>query len=232
VLAEPAAEYFGGGRGERGYPLFAALSGAGDVGSGAQECVGPGEGGEFGDPQSGLDGERQQRVIAPPGARGGVRCGEQRGGFGLGEVGDGLAVGPFGRDGHDALDDGCVVEVAQCREAEQRVDRGQPGVAGADAVAAVVFEVVEERADQRRVEVGDLERGGLPAGLAGCEGQEQPERVAVGRDGVRAGSSLAGQVVGEERLDGGRERGHRVCSSWDAWSRPAARASSSGAADR
>ena len=63
----------------------------------------------------------------------------------------------------------------------------------------------------RRVEVGDLERGGLPAGLAGCESQEQPERVAVGRDGVRAGSSLAGQVVGEECLDGGRERGHRVC---------------------
>jgi hypothetical protein len=138
VLAEPAAEYFGGGRGERGYPLFAAFAGAGDVGSGAQECVGPGEGGELGDPQPGLDGERQQRVVAPPGPGGGVGGGEQRGGFGFGEVGDELAVGPLGRDGRDALDDGGVVEVAQGREAEQRVDRGQPGVAGADAVAAVV----------------------------------------------------------------------------------------------
>src|SRR6185312_281798 len=43
---------------------------------------------------------------------------------------------------------------------------------------------------------------GLRPGLAGREGQQQPERVAVGRGGVRAGSSLAGQVAGEERLDG------------------------------
>jgi hypothetical protein len=108
------------------------------VGSGAQERVGPGQGREFGNPQARLDGERQQRVVAPPGSGCGVRCGEQCGGFGLGEIGDELAVGPLGRDGQDALDDSGVIEVAQCREAEQRVDRGQPGVAGADAVAALV----------------------------------------------------------------------------------------------
>jgi hypothetical protein len=33
------------------------------------------------------------------------------------------------------------------------VDRREPGVAGPGAVAAVVFEVVEERADQGRIEV-------------------------------------------------------------------------------
>jgi hypothetical protein len=112
-----------------------------------------------------------------------------------------------------------VVEVAQCREAEQRVDRGQPGVAGADAVAAVVFQVVEEGADQRRVEVGDLERGGLPAGLAGCEGQQEPERVAVGRDGVRACLVTGGSaVIAEAALPAiysARYVHWPAC--WDAW---------------
>ena len=52
-----------------------------------------------------------------------------------------------------------VLGVAQRGVAEQGVDRRQPGVAGAGAVAAVVFEVVEEGADQRRVQVGEVELG-------------------------------------------------------------------------
>ncbi len=40
---------------------------------------------------------------------------------------------------------------------EQRVDRGEPPVAGADTVAPIVFEVVEERGDERSVDVGDGE---------------------------------------------------------------------------
>jgi hypothetical protein len=176
LLGEPGGEDLGGVRGERGYPLFPALSRAGDVGPGAEEDVSPGEGGELGDPQAGLDGEREQRAVAPSGPGGGVRGGEQRGGFGLGEVGDELAVEPLGRDGRDPLDDGRVVEVTQGREAEQGMDRGQAGVAGTDAVAALVFEMVQERADQRGVEVGDLQAGGLFPGLAGGEVQEQPER--------------------------------------------------------
>jgi hypothetical protein len=43
-----------------------------------------------------------------------------------------------------------------CLSAAKRVDRGQPRVAGARAVAAVVFEMVEERLNQRRVEILDL----------------------------------------------------------------------------
>jgi hypothetical protein len=50
-----------------------------------------------------------------------------------------------------------VFGVVQRSEPEQGVDRGETGVAGAGAVGAVVFEVVEERRDQRRVEVADVE---------------------------------------------------------------------------
>ena len=79
-----------------------------------------------------------------------------------------------------------VLGVAQRGVPVERVDRRQPGVAGAGAVAAVVLEVVEERADQRRVEVGEVESAGLLAGLLWREAQQQPERVAVGGDRARA----------------------------------------------
>ena len=55
--------------------------------------------------------------------------------------------------------------------AEQRMDRGQARIAGADAVVAVVFEVVEERADQWRVEVGDRQPRRWGAGTVFSEGQ-------------------------------------------------------------
>ena len=77
---------------------------------------------------------------------------------------------------------GGVFGMAQGGEAEQGVDRGQAGVAGPDAVAALVFEVVEEPADQRGVEVGDVQRARARgrsarrrsrAAAAGCRGRRR-----------------------------------------------------------
>jgi len=114
---------------------------------------------------------------------------------------------------------------------EQGVDGGPPVVAGGGAVVAVAFEVVQERRDERRVELGDVQGGGRLAEAFGCEGQQEPEGELVGADGVRAGGALADQPVGEVGLQCGGERGHgrapyRVCS------RPAASSISSGDADR
>jgi hypothetical protein len=58
------------------------------------------------------------------------------------------------------------------------------------AVAAIVFEMGEERANQRRVEVVDVELKRLLAGLPVGEAEQQPERVAVGGDRLRAGVAL------------------------------------------
>ena len=54
------------------------------------------------------------------------------------------AVEALAGDGEYPLDYVGVFGVAQRGVAEQRVDRGQPVVAGAHAVAPVGFEVVEE----------------------------------------------------------------------------------------
>jgi hypothetical protein len=60
-----------------------------------------------------------------------------------------------------------VLGVVQRGVAEQRVDGGEPPVAGADLITSLVFEVVEERGDQRRVQVSDIQRGRLLAGSGG-----------------------------------------------------------------
>jgi len=62
----------------------------------------------------------------------------------------------------------------QCEVGEQGVDGRQAVVAAAGAVVPVLFEVVQECGDQRRVEVGDVQGAGCPAGLRGGEGQQEP----------------------------------------------------------
>jgi hypothetical protein len=53
------------------------------------------------------------------------------------------------------------------------VDRGKPGIAGGDDVSAGGFQVGEERADCRRVEVGEVQLAGLLAVLLAGEGEQQ-----------------------------------------------------------
>ena len=99
-----------------------------------------------------------------------------------------------------AGDAGGVLGVSQRGVAKQRVDGRQAGVAGPGAVAAVLFEVGQERADRGRVEVGEVQPAGRLAGLLLRETEQQPEGVAVGGDRARAGVALGHQPVGEERL--------------------------------
>ena len=123
-----------------------------------------------------------------------------------------------------------VFGVVQRREGEQRVDCREPGIAGAHAVAPVLFEVIKERADERCVQSCEVELDGRDAGPLLGEGQQQPERVSVGGDGVFAGASLVDQPLGEEGLQGGCERAHDG-SPVNRSSSSAASAISSGAAD-
>ena len=70
---------------------------------------------------------------------------------------------------------------------EERMDRREPGVPGAGAVAAVGLEVVQERGDRVGIEISDVEHRGFPPATRGGEPQQQFDRVAVGGDRVRAG---------------------------------------------
>ena len=87
----------------------------------------------------------------------------------------------------------------------------------------------EESADHLGIEILDIESRGNLADIGVREAEEQPEGVAIGGDRVGARLSLVDQAVGEERLEGRSERGHRS-SPKVASNRSAASRSSSGAA--
>lgn len=113
---------------------------------------------------------------------------------------------------------------------EERAQGGEASVAGRDRHAAHVLDVVEERADERSVEVLQAESLGADARPRLDEAEQKPERVAVGGDGVGAGAQLADETLGEERLEAGGEVGHRPILR--SWRRRAAAASRGGEAER
>ena len=68
-------------------------------------------------------------------------------------------------DGEDSGDECSVFGLAVGGEAVERPDGGKPSVSAADTVVALVFEVLQERADELGVEVGEVELARLFPGL-------------------------------------------------------------------
>jgi hypothetical protein len=83
-----------------------------------------------------------------------------------------------------------------------------------------------------RVQVVPVQFRRSGAGPLLDEAEHEADRVAIGGDGARAGLALAGEPVGEERLQGGCDQGHERAAFRTPSRRAAARASSSGAADK
>ena len=86
--------------------------------------------GEFGDAQSGLDGEVSRSVVAAAEPGGAVGGGEQRVGLGGGQVVDDGPVARLGGMASTRWMSAACSGAAQRGVAEERVDRGQAGVAG------------------------------------------------------------------------------------------------------
>src|ERR1039457_3309262 len=110
------------------------------------------------------------------------------------------------------------------------MNRRQPGVSALDAVGSGVLEMVQERPNERGVEIAEVQERWCFADLLLGEVEQQPEGVSVGSDGMSARLFLGYQPLGEERLEGWCERGHKIGPSLS--SRWAANAISSGTAER
>jgi len=127
------------------------------MGAGGEVDVAAAKAGQLRCPESGLGQQDDDRVVAatrPARAVGGV---DERVELGLGEVGDQRAFVALGPDLLDPLDRRGVLGVTQQAVAVEGADSGQPGVARPRAAAAVGLEVIQERADQRRVELAEVE---------------------------------------------------------------------------
>ncbi len=126
----------------------------------------------------------------------------------LREVGHERDLGALGGDGQHPGDEIGVLGMAQGGMPEQGADRRQAGVAGPGGVVPLLLQHGQEIGHQPGVDHGKVEVTGVDAGALVDVAKQQPERVAVGRDGVAAGGALADEVVGKERLQGGGQGGH------------------------
>jgi hypothetical protein len=157
AFGQPRAQNRGGLLGQRSDALLAALADGGGVRAGAEVDVAAAKARQLRCPHAGLGEQDDDRVVAATGPRRAVRRIDQRVELGLGEIGDQRAFVAFGPDLQDPLDRRGMLGVTQHAVAVEGADSGQPGVASPRAAAAVGLEVIEERADQRRIELVELE---------------------------------------------------------------------------
>jgi hypothetical protein len=157
---------------QRRASCFAAFADRVHVGAGAECDVLTVQGDEFGDPQAGLDRQREHRVVTTAGLGGRVAGGQERVDFWLGEVGQQVLLSAFGWDRKNPGDRVGALGMLQREVGEERVDRREPVVAGPGLVAAVGLAGCQERGDQRRVEIGDVEPAGWCAGALLGEAQQ------------------------------------------------------------
>src|SRR5512134_1745422 len=230
-LGKPDAQGGDCASGERRDPLLSPLSVATHMRAGAEMDIGAAKANQFGRPKTGLDSEAKQRRVTPPGPVRPIRSGEKRVDFRLRQEGHEPSFEALRRNGENALDDGGTLGVPKCCVSEQGTDGSKPRIAGAHAVLSLLFQMIEKGADQGGIEIVDIELARLLAVSVRREDQEQPQGIAIGLERVRADLALAGEAVGEERLQGRGERAHASPLRWRS-SRSPASPSNSGAADR
>jgi hypothetical protein len=138
----------------------------------AQMDIAETEADQFRRPQARLRRKRQQSVVAPPGPSRAVRCVQQRIQFRLSEEGNKLSVKALAGNSEQALDDGGMLWMPKRRVPEQRTDGGEPGITGAGTIFPLLFKVVEAGADERRIQIADVQlrwldtRGFVTAGTS------------------------------------------------------------------
>src|SRR5271166_830532 len=104
----------------------------------------------------------------------------------------------------DALDMRAVGRLLEGREPEERADGGQAQVARSDASAPLRLEILQKRADERRVQIVERQNRRWLAKSSLRKGEQQPKRVSVRSDRVGADIALTHEPLGEVTLD---ERG-------------------------
>src|ERR1039457_240993 len=146
--------------------------------------VADGEVSEFLDPGPGVIERGEQGRVAPALAGGPVGLGEQAAGLLDGQVTDGRAGLFLGGDGEGGLAAGHPGWGLRLQPRAERADRGQPLVAGRDAVVPAFLQPAEERRDGAGVDVVEGELAWRDRSLVTEPGDEELERVAVGGDRV------------------------------------------------
>jgi len=120
--------------------------------------------GELREAKTGPQRHDEQYVITTPAPRGEIGRGGEGVHLGAGEEGSGSALGLLAGDGQHLLDRLGMLGMTVGGEAEEGVDGREAGVAGGDAASSIVLEVIEETAEEHRVEIREcIWEGRFPA---------------------------------------------------------------------
>jgi hypothetical protein len=120
------------------------------------------QGADFSVTQPRFGRHEQHGTVSPADPCGGVGRSDERRGLFLGEKLHRPALVTFGRDRQDALALQRARRLDVRDKAEERPQSSKAGVAGFRAIGAPVLQVVEEGAEQRRVEILHAEPGRRP----------------------------------------------------------------------
>ena len=185
MFGQVGAQQRGGVVAERDVADPAALAGQHGQGRGLKADVAHGQVGEFLNPGRGVveSGQQGRVPAAPPG--GPVGLGEQTAGLLDSEVVHARPGFFLGRDREDVLAAGHPGRVLRLQPPEERADRRQALVAGRDAVVPFGLQPVQEPGDGGGVDEIEGELVGRDGSVVAEEGDQQLERVPVGRDRVR-----------------------------------------------
>ncbi len=194
-LVEPLAQT-AAGSGPQGYgSLLAPLSEELDDCGGAEAHVCAPKRHELGDTGPGVVQGQQEDVVPPSAVGRAVTAGQDGVHFRSRQVVDLSSWRALAGNREDARRQVEGLRRAQRCEADEGADGGQTRIAGLNAVAAILFKVVEERQAHGSIEVVEGERIGLPLAVL-VEKLERRVRGLEGASSLRQGLPKPGRSAG------------------------------------
>ena len=207
-LTHPGFEHGAGGLGERRTSLTSALADHSQMGASAKNKILALKPGHLREAKAGLYRRQHECVVAPVGPGIPARCSEQRIDFWTREKADQGACEALAWNCENTLDLRGVLRRLKGHISKERMDRRQAEVPRSHADPVVLFQMVQELADQGRGDLLELKLRGTGVQVLLGELQQPTERISIGGDGVWAHLTLLHQSLQEESLEQRSEARH------------------------
>jgi integron integrase len=209
-LAQPSAQYVGRRPGQRRRSFLAALTEDPDVRTSAQTNGASTQTSDLRQTQSGLHGHEHECAISPACQGAQVRRAKQGIDLLAREKANLCPAAALAGHGQDPLNLCREVRQLERRIAKERANGSQPQVAAAGTDASTLLQVLQERGNERCIDLFELQSLGHSAEPLLREAQQLPKAVSVRGNRMGTALTLLHQPLGEKALQqrGQAGRGH------------------------
>jgi hypothetical protein len=139
--------------------------------------------------------------VPDPVARCRIRGIKQSLDFILNQIGNQPSGGFLEGNGENATDLFEGRGLPMLKEVEERLDCGEPDIAGLGGVSASILQVFQELANQCRIKLFQQQRRRRDLELFSRELEQQLKAVGIGIAGMLAGTTVVSEILAEEGLD-------------------------------